>query len=502
MAIRVEHQPSGGAVGMAAYASGRGKARERKQKYAMDQWQNQQQLQARQQQEMRGYQFKYWQNEQAQQRWDLGQQAAQERFGLTQQGLKERAAATQQGLEKRAQAGIAARGEQAQQAQQHARYLAAQKGLQSGDLMLTPWADTKIKGINQEYATKEASGELDPEQLAEARQKADEKIRKITASGTQPSDATTQVKAVGKTAGYWKDGVFTIGAPPGGKPTHIIKDGEYVPIQPGAEEAAAAKAKPAPTHGENLAATKSMRDKIYAAEATRLGIPTDPTQVDETKKGDKKKYDEAMATVEAEAPWPVKGAEAAGGGAAEPPRKSFDDASGALKPEKPGAAAATPEQQTGAAPDDIVFGSPWGRVPGNQTGAMADLQLPQDLTPEQKAKADTFVDMMPDPLADVTGQQFGPIVPEPAPQAGIGAPAEFQYADQAKAQQVAADNLRKQKNVKAQRAAKKASIRQNITNRAQARSGNLPRINNDAEWEQLPRGQAFIGPDGKQYRKH
>ncbi len=38
MAIRVEHQPSAGAVGMAAYATGMGRRQERLGKYALDQW--------------------------------------------------------------------------------------------------------------------------------------------------------------------------------------------------------------------------------------------------------------------------------------------------------------------------------------------------------------------------------------------------------------------------------------------------------------------------------
>ncbi len=48
MAIRILHQPSGAAVGAAAYATGQGKARQRKQKYAMDLMRDERRIQARQ----------------------------------------------------------------------------------------------------------------------------------------------------------------------------------------------------------------------------------------------------------------------------------------------------------------------------------------------------------------------------------------------------------------------------------------------------------------------
>ena len=47
MAIRVSHQPSGAAVGMAAYATGRGRARQRQQKNALDMWQEERREQRR-----------------------------------------------------------------------------------------------------------------------------------------------------------------------------------------------------------------------------------------------------------------------------------------------------------------------------------------------------------------------------------------------------------------------------------------------------------------------
>ncbi len=47
MAIRIEHQPSGAAVGMAAYATGRGRARQRQQKNALDMWQEERREQRR-----------------------------------------------------------------------------------------------------------------------------------------------------------------------------------------------------------------------------------------------------------------------------------------------------------------------------------------------------------------------------------------------------------------------------------------------------------------------
>lgn len=48
MPIRIEHQPSAFAVGVAGYAAGRGAARERQGKYALDLWQDQQRMQNQQ----------------------------------------------------------------------------------------------------------------------------------------------------------------------------------------------------------------------------------------------------------------------------------------------------------------------------------------------------------------------------------------------------------------------------------------------------------------------
>ena len=57
MGIRFEHQP-GAVVGMAAYAAGRGKARQRQQKYALDLLQDDRRLQARRQDQFQGFKYR------------------------------------------------------------------------------------------------------------------------------------------------------------------------------------------------------------------------------------------------------------------------------------------------------------------------------------------------------------------------------------------------------------------------------------------------------------
>lgn len=58
MAIRVEHQPSGAVVGLAAYMGGRGKARQRQQKYAMDLYRDERRMQGRRQEQFQGFKYR------------------------------------------------------------------------------------------------------------------------------------------------------------------------------------------------------------------------------------------------------------------------------------------------------------------------------------------------------------------------------------------------------------------------------------------------------------
>ena len=68
MAITIRHDASPGAIGMAAYMGGLGKARQRKQKYAFDLFRDERRRQSRIEEQYRG--FKYSQTLHQQRRQD------------------------------------------------------------------------------------------------------------------------------------------------------------------------------------------------------------------------------------------------------------------------------------------------------------------------------------------------------------------------------------------------------------------------------------------------
>ncbi len=97
MAIRIEHQPAGAAVGAAAFAAGAGKAQQRKRKYQMDLFRDNQRLQARRQDMTAGLRYRTLLE-------GFREQNVQRRHDVTQLGLKGRSDATQLGLKDRATA--------------------------------------------------------------------------------------------------------------------------------------------------------------------------------------------------------------------------------------------------------------------------------------------------------------------------------------------------------------------------------------------------------------
>lgn len=66
MAIRVEHSPSGAAAGMAAYAAGVGKAKERQKKYALDLYQEDKKFQQQAQLQFQGFRYQDYLQQQQQ----------------------------------------------------------------------------------------------------------------------------------------------------------------------------------------------------------------------------------------------------------------------------------------------------------------------------------------------------------------------------------------------------------------------------------------------------
>ncbi len=101
MGIRIEHQPSGAAVGMAAFAAGQGKARDRQKRYAMGMWEAERRRQTRREEMGAGFRYRAMLE-------GARQQGAQNRFDIREEAMDRRFNAQQDATQGRFEAGQAA----------------------------------------------------------------------------------------------------------------------------------------------------------------------------------------------------------------------------------------------------------------------------------------------------------------------------------------------------------------------------------------------------------
>jgi hypothetical protein len=164
MAIRVEHQPSAGMVGLAAYAAGQGKARQRVTERTMDVLRDKERARlAREQQQFAYGMEKYRQsayNQRDENRFAQDQELLRQRMDMYSEADKRREIA-------RRDAAIAS-------------------GIQSGDLVLDPGAKEEIDRIRSEMAKN--APELDESQRADYIEKGNARIREISRYGAKPRE--------------------------------------------------------------------------------------------------------------------------------------------------------------------------------------------------------------------------------------------------------------------------------------------------------------------------
>jgi len=270
MGITFRHDAAAGLIG--AYAAGQSARRRRGQKYAMDMLQKQQQH--RQRMRATGVKRRALAGPQAEGQWNdplapaglEGQDAVTQRAQRRGRARKYRMgkdvpaewqpqftsqdeidAKREQDEDKRQwerkvadekardQRELGQSQEAAAAAREHAEDMQIDRGLQSGKLVLSPFAQNKIREARDEYVQAEASGRNTPEQLDEARMKTEERIRKLKRTGASPPEQPSDIDRAGQTAGYFQDGKFVQGARPGGRPEYQAIDGKFVPIPPPAE---------------------------------------------------------------------------------------------------------------------------------------------------------------------------------------------------------------------------------------------------------------------------
>ena len=308
MAIRVLHTPAGGAVGMAAYAAGQNKTRKRNQKYAVDMWQQERKIQARREERSAGSKYRAALGGGTRQG-RIGQQPAGKWIDPFEEAVK--AGDKKKAIQIRAQRkGDARRGRLGEdphhtgiqpyfkaaltkeeiarknkvadderdrqwkledekrkrgqnvsddeQQRQHIRDMEIDDDLQSGKLVLTPFADKEIRKARDDYAKAESSGNYSPEQLDELRQKTGERIRKLKRSGTtRPETPSAPDVVAGNVVVFDKDTGQPRKPREGERPEYQVVNDKLTPIDLPAKQAA-----------ESEAAEKRNADIL--AEYTRL----------------------------------------------------------------------------------------------------------------------------------------------------------------------------------------------------------------------------------------
>ena len=183
MGIRIEHQPSGAAVGAAAYAAGVGKAKQRKSKYALDLWRDNRRLQARRQDMMVGMQFR-------KHLFDQGQAGLNERFGAQQEGIQKRFDADEAAEQRRFDENKQFQMEQDELRRQHDEDMLTDRGLQTGDLVVSEEGKKQIQTeVDDVIATMEKGGQFDDDEMAAERERLEAKRQKLRrAHAEKPKD--------------------------------------------------------------------------------------------------------------------------------------------------------------------------------------------------------------------------------------------------------------------------------------------------------------------------
>ena len=470
MPIRLEHKGSPGVAGLAGFAAGRGRARERQRKYAMDLQKEQQRLLARQQEQLQG--FKYRTALEGARQQAMQQRQLQQQEFLAGQAEQKRTWETEDiGREQEFRAG------QAELGRQHALDMQVEKGLQSGDLVLSPFAQQGIQQARDEYADAAASGKYTAEQLEELRQKAMDRIRNLKRVGASRPEAPSVGAEVSRTLGRIdpKTGQFVTG---GAEPTHQAVDGKLVPLPetPQQERAAA--------ETEKMAEEQEKLQAKYQEDMEKWN-----DLVREWATGNREGYEgltpeEAKAKAEEElAPYKPTMPAIGTAGTAGPQEVEFDPVAGARKPQPAGGMAG--RGAVGAA------GAAMG-VPGPAA------QRPDPYAPPPAAEVPA------DPAMMLPMSELAPPVQQEPIQVGRRwhEPAIVPRAEMRERTREAKRRPREQ--AVYERARQKAAGRQARLGArgriARAQIGPV-QIQSQSEYEQLPSGAEFIGPDGKRRRK-
>lgn len=357
MAIRIVHNPSPAAVGMAAYATGVGKAQERQKKYGLDMVRDQQRLQARRQEQFEGFKYQTFIE-------GMRRQADQDRFDAGQAAMDARMERGREWEREDRDKEFKFREQQDAASQQAIADRQIDSALQAGELELTPYAKTEINNAQADYAKAVASNKYTPEQLSEIRKQAEEKIRNMKRVGSKRPDTQSNVDAVNSSLGSIQNGKFV----PGGEATHQIIDGKLMPIPPDpAKQEATAKAeyaeqqKSALQREDQIARQKrlqTLEDKRMALESSRQFQDATPTQ----RKAMLKVYDDAIAKLTPQEPQET-----------ETQKKRFNAETGEIE------APATPI----AVPTDTATAGQ-----RSATGAASIGKKPSGPTPEQQKETD------------------------------------------------------------------------------------------------------------------
>lgn len=204
MGIRLKYEPAGAVAGLAAYAGGQNKARERSTNRALDIWQEEQAKKARREELVQRQQFEFGMQgyrESAQQLRD------EQRFENQKELFRQRRTLDLEDENRR---------------QTAVRDAEIENDLQSGKLILSPGAQEKIKKLQDDLESKLPT--YDESQRAEAIEKANQRIREIKRYGTrhpEPDQLTREEqlrKAFGD-AGYEQYGDLPWIVADDGKPT-------------------------------------------------------------------------------------------------------------------------------------------------------------------------------------------------------------------------------------------------------------------------------------------
>ncbi len=523
MAIRIEHQPSGAAVGAAAFAAGAGKARQRQRKYAMDLQRDNQKTIARRQELFAGQRFR-GALEGERQRFALGRDVLQREQQLGDAELRRDQAVAD--AERNRGFDI----EDDAQTRQHGIDMATDRGLLAGDLVVSPTAQATIDKIEASIGSDDYN-RLDEAGKAEFREKAAERIRTLRREGaTQPKEQAPLDVANKNRFVVGDDGQLRPRQEGDGPPTHTIIDGqaELLPEEIQRREDAAGVAEAAKSQRD---ATKARIEKLWDKEQEARNAEAPNVKLAQAYKAERERLENQLVGAE--------GGAAAGGGdnlatAPDPSagaKPSVDVALDHTETDAPAAAGADAAGRgrpagSPASGEEIWDGTKW--VPVVPPPAPADRNPDDTFGPggsdkpmlinvggEWVTRTDAM-DAEGRGAVNEEGKVWNGtewIAGEELPDPFAAQPTNQQVADAGMARRKAA-YLAPDPNKRAKAEAKAAGIEQRRVARGAARDagrkarlgkaprgGSVPKVRTAADYQRLQSGEIFDDPDGNRRRK-